>query len=106
MADTICPDPGSPETVGAPASEVPPAAPEVPPDPAAPPSAAIVAAAAITERELDLERKLKAIEADKRQVEMRAAELQDENYRLKQIGVRPAAPAAPVKPKTWTLFED
>lgn len=70
------------------------------PTPTPPPAAAIVAAGKRTEREVELEAELEAerakhasTAAEKKAREIRLAELEDENFRLKQVGIKPA-PAA------------
>lgn len=76
------------------------------PTPAAPPAAAIVAAGKRTEREVELEAELEAerakhasTAAEKKAREIRLAELEDENFRLKQVGLKPApAPSREVTP--------
>lgn len=67
------------------------------PTPTPPPAAAIVAAGKRTEREVELEAELEAERAkhattaqEKKAREIRLAELEDENFRLKQVGLKPA----------------
>jgi type IV secretory pathway VirB10-like protein len=84
-------DPGTPPTPAAPP------APAAPPEPPAPPTAAtIVVAAQPSERELslaaelDAERgRLAATEEAKKQVEFAAAQLEDENFRLRKLQSAP-----------------
>lgn len=58
----------------------------------------------ITEELTRARKKLADIEADKKKVETRAAELEDENRRLKQVGITPA-PAAPAPADTRSPLE-
>lgn len=78
------------------------------PPPAAdpPPAAQVVAQGKRTEREVELEREIEKERETRKQREIRLAELEDENFRLKKVGLV-AAPAAPAARKTpWTFFED
>lgn len=54
-----------------------------------PQSAEIVLGAEVTEETVRLKRDLETTAAEKKRVEMRAAELEDENRRLKSIGLKP-----------------
>ena len=75
------------------------------PAPAAPPAATIVATGKKTERELQLETELEKERRLRKEREIRAAELEDENRRLKEIPAEPPPPAAaPGAP--WTFFDD
>ena len=82
----------------------PPPAPAAP-DLAPPPGAAIVAAGKKTERELQLESELEKAKRLVKEREIRAAELEDENRRLKEIPADPPAPPA-AKGAPWTFFDE
>lgn len=69
-----------------------PAPPPPPPDGAPPPAATTVLSGQRREGEVDLAAELEATRKKLKDRETRAAELEDENHRLKQI---PAAPPAP-----------
>lgn len=86
---------------------------ETPPAPAAPPAAAVVHSGKRTEREIELETELEAERSkhaktsdEKKAREIRLAELEDENFRLKQAGLRPTAPAAPRARAPFTFFDE
>ena len=76
------------------------------PQPAAPPAAATVLSGTKSERELQLEEENKKLVADKKRVEVHAAELEDENHRLK---TPPADPDPAVEQTeedgTWRVFD-
>jgi hypothetical protein len=74
------------------------------PPPAAPPAATTVLQGTKSERELQLEEENKRLLDEKKKVEVKAAELEDENHRLKT----PATPPAPAKPDDdgrWRPFK-
>ena len=91
-----------------PASEIPPAAPagNTHPPAAEPPRSAEIVATGKTEREVNLEKEIAAerarrekLELDKREVEFKAARLEDENSRLRQI---PTAPPKAKRKRNWS----
>lgn len=57
----------------------------------APPAATVVVNGEMTEEVVKLRKKNTELETDKRKVEIEASNLRDENNRLKQAGVTPAA---------------
>ena len=67
----------------------------------APPAATVVANGEITEEVVKLRKKTAMLEEDKKKVETRAAELEDENRQLRQVGLKAAA--APVVDKRTAL---
>jgi hypothetical protein len=98
----LSPDPGE---GGDPVPPGPPPSPVTStPPPAPPPAASTVLQGTKSERELQLEDENQKLLAEKKKVETRAAELEDENHRLKQI---PAVdqPAVNEDEGKWKLFE-
>lgn len=77
------------------------------PTPDPPPAAQVVIHGQKSEREAALEREL-AEERERRKArEIELAHLQDENHRLKSVGLSPASPTSPAPRKSgWTFFDD
>lgn len=87
-------------------ADAPPGLPPASPPPASPPpAAAVVATGKRTEREVELEAELEKERSTRKQREIRLSELEDETFRLKQAGLKPAPAPAPVLPaSSWTFF--
>lgn len=84
----------------------PPADPPAPTDPPAePPATRVVLNAEKSERELNLEKELADEKSARKQVEMKAAELEDQNSQLKKIPTNTPAPT-PNKRRKKGIMEE